>query len=135
MNDVYKTPNSNVEQEVVTGEVRRGGFLTAFIFFGFVTNIALAITYIVNPDIIKSVSPDAPDIFAYIYSGGGFLNIVFISMVWFWKRVGVFGFGVMSLLTFASNLYLGVPISGSIIGLIGPVILILLVKSKWSRFV
>ncbi len=137
MNDekIYKTPDSGlVGENEESLEMGRGGCLTTFLVFMIFANAATVATYLLIPEIVRQVSPDASEVWSYVLSGGGLLNVVFAICTWFWKKIGVFGFLITALLAFAINIYLGIAIASAIFGLIGPFVLIFLVKSRWPKF-
>ena len=137
MNDekIYKTPDSELTIDNEESlEMGRGGCLTAFLVFMIFANTASIAAYLLMPEIVKQISPDASEVWSYVLSGGGLLNVVFAICTWFWKKVGVFGFLATALFAFGINIYLGVPIISSIFGLIGPFILVFLVKNRWQKF-
>ena len=134
-NNVYEPPKSDVgDRELNPEELTRGGCLTAFLIFMIIANSATTALYLLSPGIVNVISPDASMAWSYILGTGGVLNVVFALLVWNWKKVGVYAFLVMAILVFGINIYLGVPVVNSILGLLGPIILIFLVKPKWRKF-
>lgn len=63
-----------------------------------------------------------------------FVNVLFMLAIWFWQKVGVYGVLVLSVFAFGFNMYIGLPITNALFGLVGPIILVFLVKNKWQRF-
>jgi hypothetical protein len=137
MNDEIKneTPDSALSIESKEAlEMDRGGCLTVFLIFLIIGNACAVATYLLLPEIVKLVSPDASETWSYVLSGGGILNIVFAILTWFWKKIGVFGFLAIALSAFGINIYLSIPLAGVIMGLVGPFIFAFLVKSRWQKF-
>ena len=135
MNDekIYTTPDSElINDESI--EMDRGGCLSSFLILMIFSNAATVAFFLLMPEIIKQVSPDASAVRPYVLSGASLLNIVFAICTWFWKKIGVFGFLATAILAFGINIYLSVPIASAIFGLVGPIVLALLVKSRWQKF-
>ena len=62
----------------------------------------------------------------------GVANFIFVIGVWKWKKWGVYGFGVVSLVAFVINL-ISIGILGAIFGLVGLGILIFLLRNAWAQ--
>ncbi|MCB0833026.1 MAG: hypothetical protein KDC45_06155 [Bacteroidetes bacterium] len=62
----------------------------------------------------------------------GLWNLACLIVVWSWRKIGVFGLlaGVVAL--FGVNLFLGVPLGLSMAGFSGTVVLLILLKPKWT---
>lgn len=115
-------------------QIRRGGCLTVFLLFMIATNALSAVSYLLRPEPALQQFPRLSKPLVLILVAGCLLNVLLAVLVWHWNRVGVHGFLAVSVLAFAVNLYIGLPVPFLAIGLIGPVILVLLVRSRWRRF-
>lgn len=115
--------------------VARGGCLTAFLVFIVLANAVTVLFYLIYAEQVRILFPrlSSGGLFALWF--GALLNIAFAIMVWQWRRVGVYGLIILALLVFPFNLYIGIPAVQAMIGLLGPVILALLVRSNWNRFI
>jgi hypothetical protein len=65
---------------------------------------------------------------------GCVLNFVAVLALWRWKRWGLYLFIAVALVGVVINLILGVPLVTTLIGVVGVVILIVLVQSRWANF-
>ncbi len=64
----------------------------------------------------------------------GAVNLVSAIALWRWPRWGLYALAGSALVIFGVNLSLGNSILVSLIGLAGPVILLLLIRPVWSSF-
>lgn len=131
----YTPPEANVDDVPgVATPATRGGCLITFLVLVIVANTVLAVVYFTQAALIASQLPRLSEGFVFALGAVGLLNVFLASLVWRWRRVGVYGFVSVSLLVFALNLYVGLPVLQAAAGLLGPLILILLVRGKWSHF-
>ncbi len=134
-NEVYNSPKSNVSMgNIPDDKIERGGCLTVYLVFMVFANAVTAATYIAMPGAIQIVSPEASQYWSYALSAGALLNTAFAILVWYWKKIGIFGFMSVAILAFVINVYIGLPMVSAVMGLVGPFLLVLLVKSKWPKF-
>lgn len=115
-------------------EMPRGGCLTAFLVLMIVANAGTALLYFLNPGPIIAQFPRLGGGPLALLGVGMLLNIVLATLVWQWRRVGVYGFIAVALVVFPINLYVGIPLIRATVGLAGPLILALLVRPKWAQF-
>lgn len=113
---------------------KRGGCLVAFIGFMIVANAVVALVYFTATGTIAGQFPRLTEGLVRVLGVAALVNILWAILVWRWRRIGVYGLIVMSALAFAVNVYVGVPVLQAIVGFLGPVILVLLVRKKWSLF-
>ena len=115
-------------------DITRGGCLTTFLVVLIVVNALVALPYFLYPGAIAHRFPRFTHGLLLLMGAGAVLNIILALLVWNWRRVGVYGFVAVSLVVFAVNLYVGVPILQAVLGLLGIVILAFLVRPRWARF-
>ena len=120
--------NNNIELP------KRGFWLTAFIILMYIGNSFSAYTYFSKAELIAQQPPQTSITLIYILGTFTILNIILATAILFWKKWGVFGFYGVGVLGYIINVYIGMGVSQSIMGLIGPVLIYLLTKNKWSRF-
>ena len=139
MEDGARTPNTGAKPDIA-----QGGCLTAFLVAMIIANAGTAQLYLLNwskdfpeniPESITQQFPRMSQGLLLLLGFGALLNIVLAALVCQWRRVGVYGFFALALLAFSINLYVGIPVIQAIGGLLGPLILALLVRPRWSRFV
>ncbi|MCB0365625.1 MAG: hypothetical protein H6624_04330 [Bdellovibrionaceae bacterium] len=115
-------------------EVRRGGWLTAFLILMFIANPLTAISYFLFPGAIVSALPKATEGLIMGLGVMAVLNTVFAAGIWMWKKWGVYGFYASAVVALIVNVYIGLSVFQSLLGLLGPVIVYLLTKGRWQRF-
>jgi uncharacterized membrane protein (DUF2068 family) len=112
-------------------EQKRGGCLTTFLVLMLIANPLTALYYLVAGDAVRQALPALPTWGIPVLAALGILNAVFAIGVWHWQRWGAYGFIASGLVAFLFNVsYLGA--LPAVLGLIGPVILVLLVRPHWS---
>jgi hypothetical protein len=62
------------------------------------------------------------------------INILCVIGLFFWKKLGLYGFAATSVVALVINVIVGVPLTTSLVGLVGIGILWALVQSKWDYF-
>jgi hypothetical protein len=112
----------------------RGGCLTAFLVMMMVANSLSAMGYFFMRDMIRSQPPHPSAAMILVLGLASVANIAFTVAVWRWKKWGVYGFLGISILAFIANLQMGVAVFQLAFGLVGPIILFLLVRPRWSHF-
>lgn len=126
----YTEELSNKEQP--DQEEKRGGCLTTFLVLMIIFNSLTTIFYLVANENTLKLPQNVPSWTIYLFSIFGILNTVFAILVWKWKKIGVYGFILSALVIFGINMSNGVGFT-SFIGLLGPAILVLLVKPVWQH--
>ena len=116
-----------------TTERKRGILLTLWLILMLFSNAGTAVIFLLADSLIGSFFPTVPVWSFYIFGGFATLNIIFTIFLFMWKRWAFFAFCGSAGIVFAINLILGVGFE-SISGLLGPVILYLLIRSKWDLF-
>jgi hypothetical protein len=115
-------------------EKKRGFLLTTFLVLMFIVNPLTAYTYLSNPEMVLQASPDLSVGILYFLGVISMVNVAVAAGVWIWKKWAVFSFFGIAAIAFCMNLYIGIGIMPSLIGLIGPVIIYFTTKSRWEHF-
>jgi hypothetical protein len=123
----------NIET-VQIAEKKRGGCITAFLIFMFIVNPVLSLYYIAAGEIVKQSLPTMPDLAIPALAILGLINFGLAIAMWNWKKIGLYGFWVSSIIILGINLSAGISLLQSLLGLLGPIIITLLVKPKWNEF-
>jgi hypothetical protein len=84
-----------------------------------VANAATAVSTPLMYDAIKRSAPDASPASVALITITGMANIIFALALFRGKKWGFFGFVASSLLAFGTNVYIGLGIGPSVIGLAG----------------
>lgn len=121
-------------EEVAEPEPQRGGCLTAFLLVMIIANALTALFHLSFPSFVSRHYPGMGRGLVLLLGLGGLLNIVFAILVWQWRRAGVYGLAAIAVLVFPLNLHIGIPVLPAAFGLLGPLILVVLVWPKWTRF-
>jgi len=115
-------------------DVTRGGCLTTFLVFMMIVNAALAVFYLLSSDAVAEQVPQLSQGVVLLLGAAALLNVILAVLVWQWRRAGVVGSVAVALVVFPLNIFVGLPILQSMAGLLGPMILAILVRPRWSRF-
>lgn len=116
----------------------RHGCLTAWLILMIVANAFTAIT---TPLLAASIGQSIPGFPAWVLwpiSLLAVLNLLFAVALFYWKKWGFIGFCVTSILALALNLYAGIGVGRSALGLVGIAILYAVLqiggdKRAWSQ--
>lgn len=122
------------EQEKIKVEKKRGVLLTLFLALMFIVNPITAFTYFTNPEMMLQASPSMTIGILYLLGAVATVNVAIAAGVWMWKKWAVYGFYSIAAIAFCINIYVGIGILPSLIGLIGPVIIYFTTKSRWEHF-
>jgi hypothetical protein len=114
-------------------EKKRGVWLTGWLILMLITNFFTAVMYFVFNNAIMSVYPNIDPAAGYIFGLIGLANFVFTIFLFKWKKWAFFAFCGSAIISFIMNVFI-VGFLGSILGLMGPVVLYLLMKSRWNLF-
>lgn len=125
-----ETFESSVSQNIENK--KRGKLLTFWLVLMLITNAGAALTYLMWNSSIIATYPNVSSWIWYIYGLLGLANVVFTLFLFMWKKWAFFAFCGTTVLAFVLNLIVGLGIIAAIFGLIGPVILYLLIRSKWG---
>jgi hypothetical protein len=117
-----------------TKELERGGCLTVFLIAMFILNPITGFYYLIDMDNVRVAFPNAPEILLYLLVIFSFINLGLAIATWNWKKIGVIGFWITAVMILIIN-FIAFTLSWlSFLGLLGPIILSLLVRPKWSDF-
>jgi hypothetical protein len=100
----------------------------------FIANPFTAFTYFGNPVAIIQVYPTLSRPLLYFMGGMAILNIALAIAIWTWKKAGVYGLYISMGLAFCTNIYIGLGLFPSLMGLIGAAIVFFTTKSRWEHF-
>ena len=115
-------------------EKKRGALLTIWLVLMLIVNFFTALSYLILNTKITSVYPNIPSWLFYIYGPLALANLVFTIFLFMWKRWAFFAFCGSAVVAFIINLTIGLGLFVGIMGLGGPVILYLIMRSKWDLF-
>lgn len=112
---------------------KRGGLLTAWLILMLIANAGIAVFYLLIFPLSSIAFKNPPPYWSFPALGiMGILNFVFTIFLFKWKKWAFFAFCVMTGITFViNNVVINMDLF-SIFGLLGPVILYLLLRSKWN---
>ena len=112
----------------------RGFWLTAFLILMYMGNSYSSYLYFFKTDLIANQLPQTSITLIYVLGSLTIINIILATGILFWKKWGAYGFYAVGVAGYIINVYIGLSPSQSTMGLIGPVLIYLLTKNKWSRF-
>jgi len=112
-------------------EKKRGGLLTAWLILMLIANAGTAAYYFLFGSLVTALLPTIPFWAIYVLGVGSLLNFAFTIFLFKWKRWAFFAFCGMAGVVLVINIVIGMGIS-SLFGLLGPVILYLILRSKWN---
>ncbi|MBW2995668.1 hypothetical protein KY332_00035 [Candidatus Woesearchaeota archaeon] len=115
-------------------EKKRGALLTTWLILMLIFNGLTALSYLLLGGFLASVPPITPMWTNYFFGVFALLNFVFTIFLFMWKRWAFFAFCVNAVIIFVINLVIGIGIVSALLGLSGPVILYLIMRSKWELF-
>ena len=123
-----ETPNSGGDTPATEG---RGILLSLWLALIVAANVYLAWLYLTRGASISSVTSQAPWV-PPAFGALAIANVVSAIAVWRWKKWGVYLNAAAALMSFVLNVLIGISPVSAAVGLLGPVILIVLVRSHWS---
>lgn len=133
--DIKKQVEQKIEEQIERkAEKKRGAWLTIFLALMFIVNPITAFTYFTNPEMVLQASPSMTIGILYVMGIISLMNVAIAAGVWMWKKWAVYGFFAIAVIAFCINVYVGIGIIPSLIGLIGPVIIYFTTKSRWEHF-
>lgn len=107
----------------------RGGCLTLFLGGAMIMNPLVGLIYLFGGRALLGDGAWALPILVLL----AVANTAFAVAAWNWRKWGVIGFCGSALIAIPVNLALGLGASQMLTGLIGPAILLYLVKDDWDR--
>lgn len=112
-------------------EKKRGGLLTAWLILMLIANAGTAVYYLLFGSAVISLLPTIPSWSLYVLGILAAINFVFTIFLFMWKKWAFFALCGMTGIAFVINIVIGLGIT-SVLGLLGPVILYLVLRSKWN---
>ncbi|MFH1425508.1 MAG: hypothetical protein ABIG28_02140 [archaeon] len=112
----------------------RGALLTIWLIIMLILNSLLAIIYFFFGSIVLEAFPNVPAWAIYLFGLLTLINVVFAILLFRWKKWAFFGLCVVAIISFVINIFIGVGIFSSFLGLLSPIILYLIMKPKWQFF-
>jgi mannose/fructose/N-acetylgalactosamine-specific phosphotransferase system component IIB len=117
------------------GSVRtRSGCLTAYLILMLIANLIAGFFYFIANTELRHRLPSKYEWLIPLMGFLCFANIVFAIALLNWKKWGLFGAIVCSIIVFIINLTLGISIINLLFGLVGLGILLYLVSRDWDDF-
>jgi hypothetical protein len=113
---------------------RRGAWLTIWLIFMLVMNFFVALIYLGFNELRVSTYPNIPLWTWYLYGLLTLANFVCVIFLFMWKKWPFFVLCGIALAAFVINLAIGSNVLMSLLGLGGPIILYLSMKSRWNLF-
>jgi len=120
---------------MVETEKKRGAWLTIWLVFMLISNFFAALMFLLLNKTIASVYPNVAMWVWYVYGSLSLAIFVFVILLFMWKKWPIFAFIGIEVIVFIMNLVIGLGIVVSVIGLAGPIILYLSMRSRWNLFV
>jgi hypothetical protein len=111
----------------------RGGCLTILLVLIIVINPLVAIYYITSGSSVQDTYPDMPDWALPVLIVFSLANCVFGIALWLWKKWGLYGFAVSSVVAFIVNIMSGIPVFSAIFGFVGLGLLAFLLRNEWPN--
>ena len=119
---------------------QRTGITTGWLIFMLVINILSALLYLFKQDLVANDFHNGiPAFMLFLLAILSIINILFIVLVFKWIKKGVWGLIVTNILAVVINIYNGLGIGQSLLGLLGIVVLLLILQikknnhSNWSN--
>ncbi|ARU55374.1 hypothetical protein OLMES_1295 [Oleiphilus messinensis] len=123
------------ETKVIDAEEKKRGFwFSLFLVLMLIANPLSAAIYLLSPEPIAALYPNASLGIVYFLGIMSLLNVAFAISIWYWKKVGIYAFYGVVALAFIINLYIGVGFIAALTGLIGGVIMFLCTRKKMQHF-
>jgi hypothetical protein len=110
----------------------RQGCLTVLLILMIAADSLSTFLYLFKGQTILKTMPNMPGWALYVYGLCSLIGVLCGFAVWKWKKIGVYGFIATTIVIFIFNLALGINIFAAVLGLLGPVLLIILLRPVWS---
>jgi len=95
----------------------RHGCVTAWLIFMIVANSVVALIYLLA--MLNSEESPIPGSILFILAILSIANVIFAILLFKWKKFGFIGFVVTAIIVFIINMYIGLGLTQSIMGLLG----------------
>lgn len=125
---MYAVNSSNTIEPV---ERKRSGCLTALIIVIMISSVLSALSYIFLGSMISDTYLDMDGWAVPALIVISIADLIFAFGTWNWKKWGVIGYGISTLVTFFINIIV-VGYLPAVIGLLGFIILLFLIRPKWK---
>ena len=112
---------------------KRGGWLTTFLILMFIGN-PVSLIFLFAASLIKNLSKNSPIWVIPVLGVSSIINIICAIGIWKWKKWGVYGLVITTLIVVATNISIGISINRALLGFIGLAIIIFLVNPLWKYF-
>ena len=106
----------------------RHGCVTAWLILMIVLNSIVALIYLFA--LIKTENSTIPGSILFILTILSIANVIFSILLFRWKKIGFTGFLITAVIVFFINLYIGLGLTQSIMGLLGIGILYAILQIK-----
>lgn len=117
--------------EPLEEQIEKGGCLRLYLIVAMILNaVNAAFTFIYHQRLAEQTK--IPEWQVYLIGALSVVSVISCFAVWKLRKIGVHGFIIVGLAVFALNLHHGLNPGIAIFGLIGPVIMVLLVKPIWK---
>jgi hypothetical protein len=113
-------------------EKKRGILLTIWLILILTDNTVTVL--LLNGGFFTSLFPSIPSWAVYVLEIATILNVILATFLFMWKKWAFFAFCGVAGITFMIKLVIGRGIVEAIFGLLLPVILYLIMRSKWNFF-
>jgi len=113
---------------------KRGFWLTAFLLLMSIANLFTGFVYFSNPQVIIEAYPSIPEGLVYAMGLLAAINFILAVAIWRWRKIGIWGFYASATLAFCINIYIGLGITNSLVGLIVVLIIYLTTRKKMHLF-
>ena len=112
LNEDFNTNSNNPKQ--------RHGCVTAWLILMIVINSHTSIAYFFAGDMITRTLPNGATNTVIIFLGIiGLANVIFACLLFNWMKIGFWGFLATTIIALSINMYIGLGIGQSLLGLIG----------------
>ncbi len=113
---------------------KRSGCLTVFLIITLVLNLLSGLYLLIFGSSLQQAFLSMPGWTFPLLGILGLSCFVFATMIWKWKKWGIYGLGVSLFIAFFINLSIGLPLFTALLGLFGFIILVLLIRPVWQNF-
>jgi hypothetical protein len=112
----------------------RGALITIWLTLMFIANAVTAIVYIFFNSQISKLIPMYYPMLLYLFGVIAFVNVFLVLFMFNWKRWAFWTFVGTTSITFIINASAGIGIITSLLGFISPILLYLIIRSRWTDF-
>ena len=124
----------SLEDDTLVEERKRSFWLSAFLIIMFITNPLTAFSYFAYPEALVQTYPLLSIPVIYFMAALAIVNTLLVVAIWSWKKVGVYGLYITMAIAFIINIYIGIGLYSSLMGLAGGLIIFITTRKNWSHF-